>query len=141
MWDTENGVCYLSLLRIHKTDHSGKGFQGCKPMIACIRHIFALFFEFIKEWDNKPRCEMFYSEGSYFNAIMFCSKGKNQFEGIPIGYDRIVTHPLDVGKILIKKLTDARGKLHGILSCQRVKSTRFFLLMASTTRRYMAVYQ
>jgi len=110
-------------------------------MIACIRHILTLLLEFIKEWDNKPGCEMFYSEGSDFNAIMFCSIRKNQFEGIPIGYDRIVTHPLDVEEILIKKLMDTRGKLHGILSCQRVKSTRFFRLMASTTRRYMAVYQ
>jgi len=50
---------------------------------------------------------MLHSEGFDFDIVKPGCKGEKKSEGIPIGHDRIVTHPLDMGKILIEELTNA----------------------------------
>jgi hypothetical protein len=37
---------------------------------------------------------------------MFCGKGEKKLKGIPIGFDGIVAHSLDMGEVLPEELMD-----------------------------------
>ena len=83
---------------------------------------------------------MLHSEGFYLDAKMICRKGQEDLEGIPVGLDGIGTDSLDMREVMVEEVMDALRELHLSLFCHRVKSTRFFRLMASATLRYRLVY-
>lgn len=83
---------------------------------------------------------MLHSEGSHLDPIGPCGKREEELEGIPVGFDGARADALDMGKIMIEELMDARGEFHWSLFCHRVKSTRFLRLRASATLRYKLVY-
>jgi hypothetical protein len=45
-------------------------------------------------------------EGSNFDVIIFCGEGEKELEGIPVGFDGILCHPLDVCEVVIEELMD-----------------------------------
>ena len=138
--DVEDGFCPLTVIGIHKRDHFGKGLKGCKAVISGPNQVFALLLKSIEKGKDQLRGEVFHSEGFYLNAKMICRKGKEDLEGIPVGFDGIGTEPLDMGEVVVEEVMDALREFHLSLFCHRVKSTRFFRLMASATLRYKLVY-
>lgn len=50
--DTEDCIGQLTLLRVHKTDHFGKGFEGCKPLITSFGEVLSLTFELMEEAED-----------------------------------------------------------------------------------------
>lgn len=83
---------------------------------------------------------MLQGQRSYLNAVMLCSKRKEEPKGIPVGPDGRGTAPFDVRKVMVKELMNVGIELHSFLFCQREKSTRFLRLFASATLRYTDVY-
>ena len=131
----EDHLCRLSLIGVHKADHLGKGFQGGESMVAGPGEVFSLSLEIVEKGQDETRGEMFDSERSDFDAVVLCSEGQKELEGIPVGFDGMGADPFDVGKILAEELMDKGVELHRIFCCQREKSTRFLRLMASATLR------
>jgi hypothetical protein len=52
---------------------------------------------------------------------MIGRKGQKQAEGIPIGFDGLMTAALDAHKVLIKKLINTGGKFHVCSFCDLAK--------------------
>ena len=102
--------------------------------------IFPLSLEVIEESEDELGGDMFYPEGPDLDAVILCSEGQEELEGVPVGSDGVGAHPLDVGKIVVEVLEDEGVELHSFLFCQREKSTRFLRLCASATLRYTEVY-
>jgi hypothetical protein len=81
------------------------------------------------------RGEVLHSEGSDLDTVMFRGIRQEELEGIPVGSNRIMTDPLDVGKVMIEELMRGSREPHCFLLCQRDKSTSFLRLIASMTLR------
>ena len=84
--DVEDGFCPLTVIGIHKRDHFGKGLKGCKAVISGRSQVFALLLKAIEKGKDQLRGQVFHSEGFYLNAKMICRKGKEDLEGIPVGF-------------------------------------------------------
>jgi hypothetical protein len=120
--DGENGLGHFSLVRIEEADHFGEGFDGCQALIACSGQVVALRLEIIQKSQDELRCDLLQPQGSDFDAVIVCGKDQKELEGIPIGFEGTVTHPLDVRKVVIEELVDGGGELHSLPFCQREKS-------------------
>lgn len=51
--DVSDGIGHLLLFRIQKTDHFGKGFEGCKPLIASPDEVLSFILQILKERDDE----------------------------------------------------------------------------------------
>ena len=51
--DVSDGIGHLLLFRIQKTDHFGKGFEGCKPLIAGPDEVLSFILQILKERDDE----------------------------------------------------------------------------------------
>ena len=53
LWDAEDGVCEVMMLRIHEADHFGKGLQSGEAVIAGPDNVFALLLEIIEKGEDQ----------------------------------------------------------------------------------------
>src|SRR4030042_1918979 len=102
--------------------------------------ILPLALKIVEESEDKLGGDMLQSEGPDLDAVILCSEGQKELEGIPVGSDGVGAHPLDVGKVVVEVLENGGVELHSFLFCQREKSTRSLRLLASATLRYTEVY-
>jgi hypothetical protein len=65
---------------------------------------------------------MLQPEGFYFDAIKVCGKDQEELEGIPVGLEGMVAHPLEVRQVVVEELMDGGGELHSLPCCQMEKS-------------------
>jgi hypothetical protein len=91
---------------MQKANHFGKGFEGCKPMIAGFDPIFPIALKILKERNEKVSFNMFHTKRFDLDAIKRCRKEKKKPEGIPVGLYGLLTDPSDGRQVLIKKLTN-----------------------------------
>ena len=82
---------------------------------------------------------MLQSEGFDFDPIILCCKVEKKPEGVAVGVDGMVAHPLDVWEVVMEELTDTGIEFHVFRRCQREKSNRRLRLRASATLRYIVV--
>lgn len=120
--DGENGLCQCSVVRIEEADHFGEGLEGGESLIASSGQVVAPRLEVIQEGENELGGDLLQSKGFDFDAVVICGKDQEEFEGIPIGFEGMVTHTLDVRKVVIEKLMDGGGELHSLPFRQREKS-------------------
>jgi len=73
--DVQDGICQLSLIRVHETDHFGKGFEGCKPMVPGPWEILPLSLEIIEEREDELRGDMLHPEGPDLDTMILCGEG------------------------------------------------------------------
>jgi hypothetical protein len=120
--DGENGFCQWALIRIEEANHFGEGLDGGEPLIASSGQIAALRLEIIQESEDELWGDLLQPEGFDFDPIIVCSKEEKKFEGVPIGFEGMVTDSLDVREVVIEKLVDGGGELHSLPFCHREKS-------------------
>jgi hypothetical protein len=120
--DGENGLCELTLVRIEKADHFGEGFDGSQSLIACSGHVVTLGLEIIQESEEEIGGDLLQPEGFDFDAVIVCGKDQKELEGIPVGFEGMVTDSLDVRKVMVEELVDGGRELHSLPFCQREKS-------------------
>ncbi len=120
--DGENGLCQLTLVRIEEADHFGEGLEGGQSLIASSGQIAALGLEVIQEGEDELGGDLLQPEGFDFNPVIVCSKEEKKLEGISVGFEGMVTDPLDVREVVIEELVDGGGELHSLPFCQREKS-------------------
>jgi len=120
--DGENGLCQCSVVRIEEADHFGEGLEGSQSLITSSGQVVALGLEIIQEGENELGGDLLQPEGFDFDPIIICSKEEKELEGITVGFEGMVTHTLDVRKVVIEKLMDGGGELHSLPFCQREKS-------------------
>ena len=53
LWHVEDRIGQFSMLRVHQTDHFGKGFDSGESTIASLGQVFPLLLESIEERDNQ----------------------------------------------------------------------------------------
>ncbi len=53
--DVEDCVGQVAMIRIHKADHFGKGFEGSEAVISCSGQVFALLLQIIEEREDELR--------------------------------------------------------------------------------------
>jgi hypothetical protein len=51
----EDCVGQVAMIRIHKADHFGKGFEGSEAVIPCCGQVFALLLQIIEEREDELR--------------------------------------------------------------------------------------
>ena len=107
--DGENGVSELSLLRIEEADHFGKGLEGSESLIASSGQVVALRLEIIQKGEEELRCDLLQPKGFDFDTVIICGKDQKELEGIPIGFEGMVAHSLDVREVVIEELVDGGG--------------------------------
>ncbi len=90
----EDSGCGILLIRMHKANHFGKGFECRKTMIPGFGPIFPVTLKIFKERDEKFRFNMFHTKRFDLDVVKRCRKGKKNPESIPIGLYGLVTEPL-----------------------------------------------
>jgi hypothetical protein len=120
--DRENGLSHFSMLRIEEADHFGEGLEGGESLIASSGQIAALGLEIIQEGEDEIGGDLLQSEGFDFDPIVVCGKDQKELEGIPVGFEGMVTDSLDVREVVVEELVDGGGELHSLPFCQREKS-------------------
>jgi hypothetical protein len=120
--DGENGLCQWMLIRIEEANHFGEGLEGGESLIASSGQIATLGLEIIEESEDEFGGDLLQPEGFDFDAVVICGKEEKELEGIPVGFEGMVTHPPDVRKVVVEKLVDGWGELHSLPFCQREKS-------------------
>jgi hypothetical protein len=110
------------MLRIEEADHFGEGLEGGESLIASSGQIAALGLEIIQEGEDEIGGDLLQSEGFDFDPIVVCGKDQKELEGIPVGFEGMVTDSLDVREVVVEELVDGGGELHSLPFCQREKS-------------------
>jgi hypothetical protein len=78
--------------------------------------------EVIQKSKDELRGDLLQPEGFDFDAVIICGKDQEEFKGIPVGFEGMVTHSLDVRKVVIEELMDGGRELHILPRCQTEKS-------------------
>ena len=104
LWNVEDSFSHLTVLGGHDADHFGKGLEGGKAQIAGSGKVVALLLQFFEKGDDQRNRDVLNGEGSYFDAIIFCGEGQEELECIPVGFDGIFSHPLDVCQVVVEEL-------------------------------------
>ena len=120
--DGENGLCQLSLVRIEEADHFGEGLEGSESLIASSGQVVTLGLEIIQESEDELGGDLLQPEGFDFDPVIVCGKDQKELEGIPVGFEGMVAHSLDVRKVVIEELVDGGRELHSLPFCQTEKS-------------------
>ena len=96
--DVQDGLCQLSLIRVHEADHLGKGFKGREPMVPGPGEIVPLTLKIIEEREDKLGGDVLQSEGPDLDVVILCGKGQEELEGVPVGANGVRAHPLMWGR-------------------------------------------
>jgi hypothetical protein len=83
--------------------------------------VVAIGFKVIEKGQNQVSRKMLNLQRFDFDAKTIGSEGQKQAEGIPIGFDGLITTALDANKVLIKKLIHTGGKFHRCSFCDLAK--------------------
>ena len=78
-------------------------------MIARSGPVVALDLEIIQKGEDELRCDLLQPQGFDFDAVIACGKDQKELEGIPIGFEGMVAHSLDVREVVIEELVDGGG--------------------------------
>ena len=102
--NVDDSFSQLTVLGGHKPDHFGKGLEGGKTQVARSGKVVALLLQLFEKRDDQRDRDVLNGEGSYFDAIIFSGEGQEELEGIPVGFDGIRSHPLDVCQVVVEEL-------------------------------------
>jgi hypothetical protein len=83
--------------------------------------VVAIGFKMSEKGQNQVSRKMLNLQRFDFDAKMIGRKGQKQAEGIPIGFDGLITAALDANKVLIEKLINTGGKFHLCSFCDLAK--------------------
>ena len=104
--DIEDGMCHLSLLRIHQSDHFGEGFKGREAIISCSREVSPLPLQILEESEDEFGAEVFKAKGFDLDLVVFCSEEEEDFKGMTIATDGVRAYSLDMGEVVEEELMD-----------------------------------
>jgi hypothetical protein len=118
----ENALSELTMVRIEEADHFGEGLEGGQSLIAGSGQVVTMGLEIIEEGEEELGGDLLQTEGFDFDAVVICGKEEKELEGIPIGFEGMLTHPFDMRKVAIEELVNGGGELHSLPFRQREKS-------------------
>ena len=104
--NVDDSFSQLTVLGGHEPDHFGKGLEGGKAQVAGSGKVVALLLQLFEKRDDQRNRDVLNGEGSHFDAIIVCSEGQEELKGIPVGFDGIWAHPLDVCQVVVEELMD-----------------------------------
>ena len=104
--NVDDSFSQLTVLGGHEPDHFCEGLEGGKAQVAGSGKVVTLLLQLFEKRDDQRNRDVLNGEGSYFDAIIVCSEGQEELEGIPVGFDGIWAHPLDVCQVVVEELMD-----------------------------------
>ena len=102
--NVDDSFSQLTVLWGHEPDHFCKGLEGGEAQVAGSGKVVTLLLQLFEKRDDQRDRDVLNGEGSHFDAIIFCGEGQEELEGIPVGFDGIRSHPLDVCQVVVEEL-------------------------------------
>ena len=104
--DIEDGICHLSLIWIHQSDHFGEGFEGSEAIISCSWEVSSFPLQMLEESEDEIGAEVFKAKGFDLDLVVFCSEGEENIKGMTIATDGVRAHSLDMWEVVEEELMD-----------------------------------
>ena len=94
--DMDDGVCYVSFIRVHEAHHFSKRVYDCRSVVAGFCIIVAIRLKVIEKGEDQIRGQMLDSKRVDFYVIIVCGEGKKERKGISIGFNGLYTAAFNV---------------------------------------------